>query len=247
MTNSLDQATRWIYQGIWAVLVRWFRVPEHPPTLPVPAGERLESFRPAPGFLSYLKFGFWIGLSVIDVVLVVAWIAIGVAVPVAGVLIAPLMLVFIIFPEVVAYIAIHLRYDTTWYVMTERSLRIRRGIWVLHETTITFENVQNVTVNQGPVQRFFGIANVVVETAGGGGGGPHGQHPGAAGAHHGLLEGVSNAEEIRDLILRQLRRTKTAGLGDEAATAVPHSSRQSWSPAHVAVLREIQSLLRDAR
>lgn len=78
-----------------------------------------------------------------------------------GVLIAPLLRAFIILPDVVAYVAIHLRFDTTWYVMTERSLRIRRGIWVLHETTITFENVQNVVVNQGPVQRFFGIANVV--------------------------------------------------------------------------------------
>jgi uncharacterized membrane protein YdbT with pleckstrin-like domain len=43
-----------------------------------------------------------------------------------------------------AYIAIHLRYDTTWYVHGDRSLRIRRGIWVIHETTLTFENIQNV-------------------------------------------------------------------------------------------------------
>ena len=64
--------------------------------------------------------------------------------------------------------ALHLRFDTTWYVMTERSLRIRRGIWVIREMTITFENVQNVKVQQGPLQRFFGISSLVVETAGGG-------------------------------------------------------------------------------
>ena len=48
------------------------------------------------------------------------------------------------------------------------------------ETTITFENIQNVTVQQGPLQRLFGIADVRVDTAGGGGGGPHSQHGGGA-------------------------------------------------------------------
>ena len=38
----------------------------------------------------------------------------------------------------------------------------------MHETTISFENVQNVEVRQGPLQRYFGIADVVVQTAGGG-------------------------------------------------------------------------------
>jgi uncharacterized membrane protein YdbT with pleckstrin-like domain len=74
----------------------------------------------------------------------------------------------LIAPDVIAYVGLHLRYDTTWYVFTDRSLRIRRGIWVIHETTITFENVQNVAVAQGPVQRYFGIADVIVQTAGGG-------------------------------------------------------------------------------
>lgn len=243
--QSFDDATRWIYRGVWAVLVRWFRVPEQPPNLPVAPGERLESFRPAPGFLRYLKLQFWIGISLINIALMTVWIVIAVLLPLVGGLLAPLLLVFIILPNVVAYIAIHLRFDTTWYVMTERSLRIRRGIWVLHETTITFENVQNVVVNQGPVQRYFGIANVVVETAGGGGGGggPHGQHHGTSGAHQGLLEGVSNAEEIRDLILRRLRRSTTSGLGDEAAVESPHT----WLPEHVFVLREIRSLLQTSQ
>ena len=63
------------------------------------------------------------------------------------------------------YVALHLRYDTTWYVVTDRSLRIRRGIWVIEETTITFENVQNVSITQGPLERAFGIATLVVDTA----------------------------------------------------------------------------------
>jgi membrane protein YdbS with pleckstrin-like domain len=77
-------------------------------------------------------------------------------------------LVVIVLPDIIAYVAIHLRYDTTWYVLSSRSLRIRRGVWVIHETTLTFENIQNVSVDSGPLEQWFGIANVMVDTAGGG-------------------------------------------------------------------------------
>jgi hypothetical protein len=141
-----------------------------------------------------------------------------------------------------AYVAIHLRYDTTWYIISDRSLRIRRGIWIIHETTITFENIQNVMVDQGPLQRFFGIADVVVMTAGGGGGG-HGNEGGGMGAgHHGLMEGIDNAPAIRDLIMSRLRRSKAAGLGDEHHQAARQANQ--FSPAHLAALREIRDAVR---
>jgi uncharacterized membrane protein YdbT with pleckstrin-like domain len=126
--------------------------------------------------------------------------------------------------------------------MSDRSLRIRRGIWVIHETTITFENVQNVTMRQGPIQRWYGIADVVVETAGGGSAhGAEGMQ--ATAAHRGLIEGVSNAEQIRDLMMDRLHRSRSAGLGDEAPE---HALSGQWSSAHVALLREIRDAARRA-
>lgn len=240
VSEHVDRASRWIYQGLWAVLVRWFRVPDQPPQLPVAAGDASESFRPAEGFLRYLKFMFWLGLTLIDGVVFVVWVIIAVASPLAGAITALPALAIAVLPDVLAYLAIHLRYDTTWYVMSQRSLRIRRGIWVIHETTITFENVQNVEVRQGPLQRFFGIADVLVETAGGGGKQPSGQHGAeSTNSHHGLIEGVSHAPEIRDLILSRLRHSRTAGLGDELHHA---SSGPGWSPQHLAILREVRDL-----
>lgn len=239
VSEHVDRASRWIYQGLWAVLVRWFRVPDRPPQLPVAAGDASESFRPAEGFLRYLKFMFWLGLTLIDGVVLIIWIVIAVASPLAGAITALPALAIAVLPDVLAYLAIHLRYDTTWYVMSQRSLRIRRGIWVIHETTITFENVQNVEVRQGPLQRFFGIADVLVETAGGGKQ-PSGQHGAeSTNSHHGLIEGVSHAPEIRDLILSRLRQSRTAGLGDELHHP---SSAAGWSPEHLAILREIRDL-----
>jgi membrane protein YdbS with pleckstrin-like domain len=239
-SGHVEQASRWIYRGIWGILVLWFKVPDRPPSLPVPPGESLDTFRPAAGYLRYLKLWFWLGLVLIDGLILTGWLAVSAVSPRWGVILALPALALAIFPNIVVYLAIHLQFDTTWYVMTGRSLRIRRGIWTIHETTITFENVQNVEVNQGPVQRLFGIADVRVDTAGGGGR-PAG-HEGQAGmnTHRGLIEGVSNAPQIRDLVLSRLRRSRSAGLGDEHA-ALPESSPR-WSSAHVAVLREIRGL-----
>lgn len=247
MSDKAHKSTQWIYSGIWRVLVDFFRVPDHAPDLPVREGEYISRFQPAEGFLKYLSFLFWCFMGVTDIPLTIAWIAGSVALFAFGLwwvalLIAPFALLIIVGPDIIAYVAIHLRYDTTWYVMTDRSLRIRRGIWVIHETTITFENVQNVKVQQGPVQRHFGIANLVVETAGGSSGGPHGKGGQGGMSHLGIIEGVANAEELRDRILLRLRASKTAGLGDEDHH---HDARAGGlSPAHIAALREIREQLR---
>jgi uncharacterized membrane protein YdbT with pleckstrin-like domain len=121
-------------------------------------------------------------------------------------------------------------------------MRIRRGIWLLHETTITYENIQNIRVMQGPIQRAFGIGNVLVETAGGGSGGAEGAQ--LTLMHRGLIEGVDNANEIRDLILSHLRKTRTAGLGDEMATGEREGGSSSWLFEQLAILREIREAAR---
>lgn len=240
--RHVDRASRWIYSGIWAVLVHAFRVPEEPPSLPGGAADAAISFRPAEGFLRYLKFYFWFGLVAIDAAIFVGWAAIAFNWPIAGAILALPALALAVLPDIVAYIAIHLRYDTTWYLVSNRSLRIRRGIWFLHETTITYENIQNIRLTQGPLERYFGIANVVVDTAGGGAGGAQAQGAAAGGMHRGMIEGVDNAQEIRDLILSHLRQTRTAGLGDELAVEHEHahSSPQAWTPEQLVVLREIR-------
>ena len=119
--------------------------------------------------------------------------------------------------------------------MTDRSLRIRRGVWVIQEVTITFENVQNVKVRQGPVQRHFGIAKVIIETAGAGG---NAQQKGFQVTNQGLIEGISDPDRVREIIMGRLRECRTAGLGDDIAEQP--SATSAWSPQQVAVLREIR-------
>ena len=61
-------------------------------------------------------------------------------------------------------------------------------------------------------------------------------------AHQGLLEGVDNAPEIRDLILQRLKAFTTTGLGDEDDEKLS-ASGSGWSPEHVTVLRELRDLV----
>jgi membrane protein YdbS with pleckstrin-like domain len=109
-----------------------------------------------------------------------------------------------------------LDFNRRWYLVTDRSLRIREGVWTVHERTMSFANVQNLEVRQGPIQRALGIAALEVRSAGGG----HAKSAEAQGGrktgdlHVAYFRGVDNAEEIRDLILARLRGLRDSGLGD---------------------------------
>ncbi len=238
--SNSQRRVEWIYKGLWKGLVKWFRVPEGPPELPVSHDQRfVQSFRPSKGFLKYLKIQFWVALVLMDIFFIGVWIGITIAFPIVGVLITPLALAIIILPDVVAYVAIHLKYDSTWYVMTDRSLRIRRGIWTIHETTLTYENIQNVNVVQGPLERYFGIANVIVETAGGGGG-VDAAH-GGQGTHVGRIEGVDNAPQLREMIMARTASSSSTGLGHHEDEPQHHSSLV-WTTEQIQVLRDIAAL-----
>ncbi len=246
MSRHAERAAEWIYRGVWGVLVSWFNVPREPPTLPAAHGEEVRSLKPSRQYLKYRKLYFWVGLTFIDVLLTIGWFAILIAQPIVGAILFPIYLIVAVVPDIVAYVAIHLCYDTTWYVLSERSMRIRRGIWIIHETTITYENIQNVGVHQGPIQRHYGIATLTVKTAGGGGGGGKGEHAGMAGAHIGIIEGITDAKELRDAIMAKVERSRSAGLGDERhpSPLTAPSNSIVLGPEHLRVLAEIRELIR---
>jgi membrane protein YdbS with pleckstrin-like domain len=121
-----------------------------------------------------------------------------------------------------------LEWELRWYVVTDRSLRIRSGIVKLQEQTMSFANVQQVEVRQGPLQRLLGLADVRVQTAGGGSSPQKpGQH--SESMHVGYFHAVTNAGAIRDLILDRLREYRESGLGDQEETLRQSSpSAEAW-------------------
>lgn len=117
----------------------------------------------------------------------------------------------------VSFLLVLLDWELRWYIVTDRSLRIREGVLRVKEMTMTFANVQEVSIQQGPLQRLLGISDLKVRTAGGGAasGPPAKQRQQEAQSLHiGYFHGVDNAGAIRDLILERLKQLRDAGLGD---------------------------------
>ena len=119
------------------------------------------------------------------------------------------------FEFVAGWAIVRLDYELRWYMLSDRAIRIREGITTVREKTIALANVQNISVIQGPLQRFLGIADVEVKTAGGGGSSTESEKKkGGEPMHVAYFRGVDNAEEIRDVVREGVRMQRSAGLGD---------------------------------
>ena len=141
------------------------------------------------------------------------------------------------------YALAKLEFKQHWYIVTDRSLRIRTGVLSLSESTMSFANLQQVEVKQGPLQRILGLADVRVRSAGGG---DHGEGEGEP-LHTGVFHSVENAEEIRDLILARLKAFREAGLGDpDRAPSSEFQSREARGVSGEA-LKAAREVLRQTR
>lgn len=70
---------------------------------------------------------------------------------------------------VIAYLVIYLpmrRYATRGYSLVEERLRVVRGVLFHSDTIVPFGRVQHIDVDQGPIERGFGLATLTVHTAG---------------------------------------------------------------------------------
>lgn len=229
-----------MYERLKSTLLWLLRVPPEPHD-PMGDVHSLRVFRAAPGYLRYITVGWvlselgillggiliFIPLSIAAVSGIAAMLVTALAVIAAAIFIAQAGLTFF---------SLRLNYEMRWYKVTDRSLRIRAGVWSVREMTMTFANVQNITVSQGPLERLFGISDVKVDSAGGGGSGPHGEGQGQN-LHVATFRGVDNPGEIRDLMLQRLRRLRDAGLGDpdDAAT-------MKGAPVHASAFGSIETL-----
>jgi putative membrane protein len=81
-----------------------------------------------------------------------------------------LVLILLVALVAAAFAAIwgFLSWRATTYEVSGGAFRLRQGVLQKNERTIPLEHVQSVDTVQGIIQRFFGIVEVRVETAGGG-------------------------------------------------------------------------------
>lgn len=87
------------------------------------------------------------------------------------------------------------RYRAWGYAEGEDELAIKRGIWTRVRTIVPFGRVQHIDIAQGPLERRFGLATLILHTAG---------TRGAAVPLPGLLH--EEAEAMRDRIRAKIRQ-----------------------------------------
>jgi len=151
-----------------------------------------------------------------------------------------LILAGFVLARLFALAIVRLDFDKRWYVVTDRSLRIREGIIHVREMTVNFANIQNISISQGPIQRLLAITDLRVDTAGGGGDSQdHSHHNQSENLHTAFFRGINNASELRGLIQDRIRHLKDSGLGDHEALAPP--ATLAGPSAVLSVLREIQN------
>lgn len=228
----------------WVRLV--LRLPAGSPHLPTADGVDLRVLTPAPNYLRYALLWYWIGLFFTAPVLLFGEIAtvVGAAagagrgaagsgwLPAVALVLGTLVVLGTLFSFWLRYFTTALEVDMLRYTFSDRAMRLRRGVMHLEEVTISYANVQNIRFLQGPVQRAFGLADLVVDTAGGGGRLPQqGQEMEGLGGHRGLIKGVADPEALRDWILERMRHCRGAGLGDATEAAHDAGARSHTTAA----------------
>jgi membrane protein YdbS with pleckstrin-like domain len=236
-----------MYEALKAWLLWLLKVPPEPLD-PMGDVRTLRVFRAAPGYWRYMTVGWLLteiavllGILAADVPLAILGSTSTVAGILVAIVIAGTLLLFVV-QLAITYFSLRLNYEMRWYKVTDRSLRIRTGVWNVSEMTMTFDNIQNITVTQGPLERLFGISDVRVTTAGGGEAAAQkkGGHAVGQNLHLGVFRGVDNPDEIRDLMLSRLRQLRDTGLGDPTDD---HGHETDWTPL-IAALRDEATALR---
>jgi membrane protein YdbS with pleckstrin-like domain len=234
-----------IYRLIKRLMLWVLRAPAGPPPSPAGSPGSVRIFRASKQLLLF-KLGFLgvlFGLIVLalGVVCLAAW-----GDPhatEAGRVWSSIFLAAAVAVGLLAYFFTRLEYDMRYYIVTDRSLRIREGVFVITEVTLTYANIQHLQIHQGPIQQMLGIADVIVRTAGGAG--PVDPQRGGRGkGHRGVLRGIDHAEEVRDEIAALLKRYRHAGLGDPEERRHLGRSAPRWPPLVLQRLREIRDELR---
>ncbi len=240
-----------MFRNLRAWFERVLRIPGDPEA---PPGDETHTrrFRAAPNYYRYL-LGVWF-LKTLGVLLVLIPMEIG---PLFGFFqlkngeilrsyvigLPQLIILAALLGRLLSLALVRLEFEKRWYLVTDRSLRLREGILNVREMTITFANIQNISISQGPLQRLLGIADLRVDTAGGASPSRK-EHKGKSESlHTAFFRGVDNANAIRELIQKRLRELKDSGLGDhEELKALPARSGDDLLTALRAVAAEASAL-----
>jgi putative membrane protein len=128
------------------------------------------------------------------------------------------------------------RYHTMRYKFTDEGISMSWGILFRHEVIVNYARIQDIHLRSNLVERWFGLARVLVQTA-----------SGNAGAEL-TLEGLQEFEAVRDFLYSKMRGVKDGSRHPHAAALPASVTAPSGSDAELAAaLREVAAELRATR
>lgn len=181
----------------------------HPDRLALPVGsQKLD-----PNWMTVDRISHWIIAGTISVIAIVylalQWTMMGMALPWA-LTITGLMFVLIAWLVFRAHVYPRLWYRQASYELSETAIEIRTGVLFKNIMTVPRSRVQHTDVAQGPLMRRYGIATLVIHTAG---------------TQHAKVElpglAKERAERIRDHLIARVAQRKPMMVAPKENASVP--------------------------
>jgi putative membrane protein len=141
----------------------------------------------------------------------------------------------LVFPPLLILVGpyFYFRYHTMRYRFTSEGISMRWGILFRREIIIQYSRIQDIHLRSNLVERWLGLARILVQTA-----------SGSSGAEM-VIEGFQEFEAVRDFLYHQMRGVKDPA---HAASAAAPSTPATGQDAELAsVLREVAAELRATR
>ncbi len=126
------------------------------------------------------------------------------------------------------------RYRTLRYKFDEEGVHMRVGVLSRREVNLTYARIQDIHLHSGIIQRWFGLADLQIQTA-----------SGASGAEM-VIEGFKNFEAIRDFLYSRMRGARGLETGSQPAVA-PEETAGPGDREMVELLHGIRDELRQVR
>jgi membrane protein YdbS with pleckstrin-like domain len=124
-----------------------------------------------------------------------------------------------------------IRYHTLRYRFDEQGIHMRWGLLFRREVNLTYARVQDIHLRSGVIQRWLGLADLLVQTASG------------SATPEMTIEGFPQFEGIRDFLYARMRGAKVRSLPPAAGpTLAPHAGGEL-----LALLVDIRDELRAVR
>lgn len=124
----------------------------------------------------------------------------------------------------ITFLPLFFRYETLRYKFDSSGIFMAWGLLFRREISLTYRRIQDIHLSRGLLQRWLGLATVSVQTA-----------SGSAGPEMNI-EGILEAEGLRDFLYSRMRGAKGDGGGEAERPEHPDEA--------LALLHEIRDLVR---